>query len=306
MSPRSLQRDGTRRRRHPLRRQLNHRPPRPPRRQNHLIRRSQTTPGLQSSSERPPCPAMACCPGNLRFVFRRRTGVRVRQRIRKFELWPVFKLALVFHAICGAISLGVLTLVWKIGENAGFTDRVINFLVDIGFAESVRISGASLFRGACTIAVGLVLHNTVVTVLLAALYNLLSGLLGGLIMSVVEDDQIRRTGRRGRKAPVQRAKAKRSTEREKPPQELVGATPPPRSSSERRFRRKRTVNPAVSDIPPSPPPAPSPGQAASRTSSFTESPDELDDADWLAALADDSFDDDFDLTVEDRLRGELK
>jgi Transmembrane domain of unknown function (DUF3566) len=215
-------------------------------------------------------------------VFRRRTGVRVRQRIRKFELWPVFKLALVFHAICGAISLGVLTLVWKIGDNAGFTDRVINFLVDIGFAESVRISGASLFRGAFTIAVGLVLHNTVVTVLLAALYNLLSGLLGGLIMSVVEDDQVRRTGRRGRRgsrAPVKRAKAKRSIRREKPTQELVA---------------------------PAPSTGPAPAQPTRSTEYSIESSDELDDADWLAALADDSFDDDFELTGEDRLRGELK
>ncbi len=230
-------------------------------------------------------------PGNLGTVFRRRTGVRVRQRIRKFELWPVFKLAVAFHAICGAISLGVLTLFWQIGENAGFTDRVINFLVDIGFAESVRISGASLFRGASTIVVGLVLHNTVVTVLLAALYNLLSGLLGGVIMSVVEDDQIRPIGRR-RTSAVRRQIRRRATFSAVPATSTtpVAPTVPLKSREKRKPRNKAEV---VA-------PTPSVSTPTAPVDTDGSSIDEFDDADWLAALADDSFDDDLDIRVETR------
>ncbi len=235
-------------------------------------------------------PSRVQLPSNLRYVFRRRTGVRVRQRIRKFELWPVFKLAVAFHAICGAISLGVLTLIWQIGENAGFTDRVVNFLVDIGFAESVRISGASLFRGAFTVAVGLVLHNTVVTVLLAALYNLLSGLLGGVIMSVVEDDQIRTVGRRAA-TPRERRSSRRERGKQTPAPAASAA--PVASVPARQTKLKREKRAVVAVSTPKLLPVKSEELSA----------EELDDADWLAALADDTFDDDLDLTVENPFQG---
>jgi hypothetical protein len=223
----------------------------------------------------------------------------------------VFKFAIAFHAICGAISLGVLTLFWQVGANAGFTDKVINFLVDIGFAESVRISGSRLFRGASTITAGLVLHNTVVTVLLAALYNLLSGLLGGLIVSVVEDDQIRPVGRRSTSALTQGPteetsrpeKKKRERDRQRTPQQV------PRSVEKPRGRRPRSAeNDGGADATTLLPRQPAigadgaqpgaRGAATTSSSTFVETHDDMDDADWLAALADDTFDNDLDQVID--------
>jgi hypothetical protein len=139
---------------------------------------------------------------------RRRRGLRVRQKIRRVELWPLAKLALAFHAICGAISLGVLVVLWNLASRADVPDRLTSFLVDIGFADTVEITGERLFRGATTIVIALVLHNTIVTILLGVLYNLLSGILGGLMMSVVQDDtpKQRRGLRVGRNAGAPDAK----------------------------------------------------------------------------------------------------
>jgi Transmembrane domain of unknown function (DUF3566) len=206
-------------------------------------------------------------------VLQRRRGIRVRQRIRRLELWPVFKLALAFHAVCGAISLGVVTLLWRLGDRAGFTDRMTNFLVDIGFADSVKISGAALFRGATTIAVALALHNTVVTVLLAVLYNLLSGLLGGLIISVVEDDVVR---------PIR----KRPGNTESPKQTEKRGPKPARQLSSSKLTNKV-------------PKPPRPAQPASALSGlpFTPSPrpadEEQDETDWLTNLGDHTMDEPF-------------
>ena len=226
----------------------------------------------------------------------------------------MFKFAIAFHAICGAISLGVLTLFWQVGANAGFTDKVINFLVDIGFAESVRISGPRLFRGASTITAGLVLHNTVVTVLLAALYNLLSGLLGGLIVSVVEDDQIRPVGRRSTSALVQgpnneadrpasnRRGRKRESSGQREPRSAARFGGRPRGLAEGDGRADPTallpVQPAGRLGGRARPGLTGGGSAATRSSTFVETSDDIDDADWLAALADDTFDDDLDEAID--------
>jgi Transmembrane domain of unknown function (DUF3566) len=122
-------------------------------------------------------------------IKRRRRGTRIRQKLRRVELWPVLKLAIAFHTICAAITLGVLVLLWRLGEQAGFTDKVTSFLTKIGFADSVTLNGKTIFNGAATVVGALTIHNIVVTFLLAVLYNLLSGLFGGLILSVVEERQ---------------------------------------------------------------------------------------------------------------------
>jgi hypothetical protein len=210
-------------------------------------------------------------------VLQRRRGIRVRQRIRRLELWSVFKLALAFHAVCGAISLGVVALLWRLGESAGFTDRFTNFLVDIGFADSIKISGASLFRGATTIAVALVLHNTVVTVLLAVLYNLLSGILGGVIMSVVEDDNVQRVGQ---KSPRSSARPENLSPRAK--QATVS------SSAPKKIDRPPRAKPVAAPVPVT--------TAVERTDDL----DDLDDSDWLANLGDSTSDAPYTITPKSR------
>ncbi len=159
----------------------------------------------------------------------------------------MFKIAVAFHAICGAISLGVLILLWNLGARAGLTDRFSQFLVDIGFAESVKISSGTVLRGAINVVIAVALLNAVLTVLLAVLYNLLSGLLGGLIVSIVEDDNVR----------VPKSK----TERGNPQQKTTAKQPRPAKTA----KPPKAANPVrpVSDLP----------------------EDDLDDTDWLTDLA---------------------
>lgn len=118
---------------------------------------------------------------------RRRRGVRVRRQVRRLELWPVAKLALAFHLACAVVTLGALVVVWQVGRKLGTVDRVAKFLEDVGFARDFEIKGPVLFRGSLGVAGVLVLINTVGTVVLAFLFNSLSGLLGGLVFSVLEE-----------------------------------------------------------------------------------------------------------------------
>ncbi len=81
----------------------------------------------------------------------------------------------------------VLALSWRLMTQAGFVDKVSKFLVKIGFADGLTISGPTLWRGATSVGAVLVLLNTIITFLLVLLYNLLSSLFGGLIVSVIEE-----------------------------------------------------------------------------------------------------------------------
>jgi hypothetical protein len=211
----------------------------------------------------PPVPQLT---DNLRGVFRRRKGIRVRQRIRRLELWPVFKLAVAFHAICGAITLGVLILLWNLGTRAGFTDRFSKFLVDIRLADSVKISGPTVLRGATTVVVAIAILNAVTTVLLAVLYNLLSGLLGGLIVSVVEDDSVR--------VSKPSARANSGAIRSVQPKEKLDR--PPKAPKAERATSK-------SSQPKGPPNNPA-------RAGLGLPDDELDDTDWLTDMTTDNQD----------------
>ncbi len=80
-----------------------------------------------------------------------------------------------------------LVVAWSLLSRAGFVEKVSSFLVDIGFADGLTITGPVLARGAALVGAALVVHNTVVTFLLVLLYNLFSSLFGGLIVSVIEE-----------------------------------------------------------------------------------------------------------------------
>ena len=123
------------------------------------------------------------------------------------------KLALAFHVACGLVTLGALVVVWQIGRKLGTIDRAATFLEDVGFAKDFQIKGTVLLRGAALVTAALVVLNTVGTLVLAFLYNSLSGVFGGLIFSVLEeqprargDARGRRRGR-GRDAPSRRRTA---------------------------------------------------------------------------------------------------
>ena len=80
-----------------------------------------------------------------------------------------------------------LVVAWSLLSRAGFVEKISSFLVDIGFADGLTLTGPVLARGAALVGAAFVIHNTVVTFLMVLLYNLFSSLFGGLIVSVIEE-----------------------------------------------------------------------------------------------------------------------
>ncbi|MBL8777717.1 MAG: DUF3566 domain-containing protein [Acidimicrobiales bacterium] len=110
---------------------------------------------------------------------------RVRRVIRRVDPLSVLKLAFFFNVCVFAMFLVAAVLLWSAAIGSGSTDNIESFLVDIGF-EDFRLVGTDLFRGFFVFGGGMVIAFTVLAVLLALLFNLISDVVGGIRLTVIE------------------------------------------------------------------------------------------------------------------------
>lgn len=110
---------------------------------------------------------------------------RVRRVIRRVDPLSVLKLAFFFNVCVFAMFLVAAVLLWSAAIGSGSTDNIESFLIDIGF-EDFRLVGTDLFRGFFVFGGGMVIAFTVLAVLLALLFNLISDVVGGIRLTVIE------------------------------------------------------------------------------------------------------------------------
>jgi hypothetical protein len=113
---------------------------------------------------------------------------RYRQTIRSVDLWTVLKISVCFY-LCGLIvSLGACIVLWWIASGLGVINNIENFIGDLLGSDNFEFLSWRILRGATLIGLVIVCLQVVCTVLAAAFYNLFSELLGGVEMTVVEEE----------------------------------------------------------------------------------------------------------------------
>jgi hypothetical protein len=113
---------------------------------------------------------------------------RYRQTIRSVDLWTVLKIAVCFY-LCGLIvSLGACMVLWWIASGLGVIHNIQNFIGDLLGSDNFEFLSWRILRGATLIGLVIVCLQVVCTVLAAAFYNLFSELLGGIEITVVEEE----------------------------------------------------------------------------------------------------------------------
>ena len=120
---------------------------------------------------------------------------RVRRIIRHIELWSVLKFSLIFYFCLWLIFLLAGVLLWSFAESSG-TLESIEELVESLFAldEAEEFwSGGTIFRAYTIMTLVLAIAGVTFNVLLAALYNLISDLTGGIRITVIEEESARFT-----------------------------------------------------------------------------------------------------------------
>lgn len=110
---------------------------------------------------------------------------KVRKVIRRVDPLSVLKLSFAFNVCVFAMFLVAGLILWSAAIGSGSTDNIESFVVDIGF-EDFKLVGADLFRGFVVFGGALVVAFSLFAVLLALLFNLISDVLGGIRLTVIE------------------------------------------------------------------------------------------------------------------------
>jgi hypothetical protein len=116
---------------------------------------------------------------------------KVKRVLRHVEAWSVFKLSLLFYLCLFVTFMVAGTLLWNLAASAGTIQNVIDFLSDLGGGD-ITIDGRVIFRACLYGGLVLVVAGSFFNVLLAVLFNLISDLVGGIRVTVIEEETVRR------------------------------------------------------------------------------------------------------------------
>jgi len=123
---------------------------------------------------------------------RRRVRARkVRRVIRHIDPWSVLTFSVLFHLFVFASMLLASVLVWNAAEAAGTVENLESFIRELGDYKTYDIQEDVIFRAAMLIAGILTLASSVIVVLLTVVFNLISDLIGGIRVTVVEEETVR-------------------------------------------------------------------------------------------------------------------
>lgn len=116
---------------------------------------------------------------------------KVTRVVRHIEPWSVLKAALVLFFCLWVIFLITGLMLWKVASESGLIDNIETFIADIFAYREFTLEGRALFRAYAIGGLFMVLASTVFATLSAMLFNLISDLVGGIRMTVIQEETAR-------------------------------------------------------------------------------------------------------------------
>lgn len=120
-------------------------------------------------------------------------GRRVRRVIRRVDPWSVLKLSLLFYLCLFLVLLVAGIVLWLAASGFGIIDNVETFIGDLLALEDFHFVAGQILRAATLGGLVIVVLGAGANVLMAVLYNLISDLVGGIEVSVLEEETTPRT-----------------------------------------------------------------------------------------------------------------
>jgi len=117
---------------------------------------------------------------------------KVSRIIRDVDAWSVFKVGLVLHAALYIVVLMTGFLLWNVGSATGTIGNVEQFMASFGW-DSFRFNGPALFQAMAFFGLFGIALGTGIWVLAAVVFNLITELVGGIRVTVLEEEVVART-----------------------------------------------------------------------------------------------------------------
>ena len=127
-------------------------------------------------------------------VIRRRGRPRMRRVtrvVRHIDPWSVFKVALCFSLVLYGVCLTAGVLLWNVAYTTGTIDNVQRFFESFGW-DTFRFKGGELYHNAWIAGLFCAIGLAGLIVLAATLFNLITDLVGGIRVTVLEEEVIER------------------------------------------------------------------------------------------------------------------
>lgn len=121
----------------------------------------------------------------------RRRVRRVTRVIRDVDAWSVFKVGIVFHAALYVVLMISGVLLWNVGSATGTIDNVEQFMESFGW-DSFVFKGGAMFQGFAVLGIFGIALGTGIWVLGAVVFNLITELVGGIRVTVLEEEVVAR------------------------------------------------------------------------------------------------------------------
>jgi len=118
---------------------------------------------------------------------RRQRVRKVTRVVRHIDPWSAFKVGIVFSLAAYIVGLTAGVLLWRVAESTGTLGNIERWFTQFGW-ETFDLKGDEVFAAARTIGLFLSIALTGLIVLLATLFNLVSDVVGGLRVSVLEEE----------------------------------------------------------------------------------------------------------------------
>jgi hypothetical protein len=117
---------------------------------------------------------------------------RYVQTVRSVDLWSVLKLAICFYLCALIVLVCAGVMLWWIASATGVIDNLEEFVGDLVNNADFRFLSWQVLRTSTLVGLVIVCILTVMTVVAATFYNLFSELLGGIEITVVEQENVTR------------------------------------------------------------------------------------------------------------------
>jgi len=107
--------------------------------------------------------------------------------LKRVDPWSVLKVSILFYLSGCIVLITAGVLLWAAATSIDIIGNIESFMDSIGFTD-FRFEGGQILRGAGLGGLVLVIAGTFGNVLMAVLYNLISEVVGGLRITLAEDE----------------------------------------------------------------------------------------------------------------------
>ena len=114
--------------------------------------------------------------------------------LRHIDTWSVFKIALLFNIFLYAVLLTAGAMLWRVALNTGTIENIERFFESFGW-QTFELKGGEIYHNAWIIGLFGVVGLTGLAVLAATMFNLITDLVGGVRLTVLEEEVVARESR---------------------------------------------------------------------------------------------------------------